>query len=155
MTIWDAAQTGSFDGLRAALEAAPDQLNAPSPDGWTPLHLAAHYGHASLVAYLLAIGADPLARSANGLANLPVHAAAAGRHAGVIALLLAAGTPVDATQHGGYTALHAAANAGDLASLEVLLKAGADCRIKAENGQCALDFARSQGHSALIDRLKR
>ncbi len=155
MTVWEAAQTGDYGQLRAALDAAPDQLNATSPDGWTPLHLAAHFGHASLAAYLLALGANPLARSANVLANLPIHAAAAGRHAGLIALLLAAGTPVDATQHGGFTALHAAASSGDLASLEVLLKAGADPSIKAENDQTAADFAKLQNHPAILDRLRR
>ncbi len=154
MTIWEAAHAGEFDALYAALESAPDHLNTPSPDGWTALHLAAHYGHASLAAYLLAVGADPLARSVNALENLPIHAAAAGRHAGIIALLLAAGTPVDTTQHGGYTALHAAANAGDLASLEVLLTSGADVNIKAGNGKSALDLAEANHHDAVIARLR-
>ncbi len=76
MTLWEAAQAGDFDQLRAALDAAPDQLNATSPDGWTPLHLAAHFGHASIAAYLLALEANPLVRSANALSNLPMHAAA-------------------------------------------------------------------------------
>lgn len=154
MTIWEAAQAGDFEALYAALESAPDHLNMPSPDGWTALHLAAHFGHASLVAYLLAVGADPLARSVNALENLPIHAAAAGRNAGIIALLLAAGTPVDATQHGGYTALHAGADAGDVASLEVLLKAGADVTIKAGNGKSALDLAEGNHHEAVIARLR-
>lgn len=154
MTIWEAAQAGDFDAFRAALGLDPDLLNTPSPDGWTPLHLAAHFGHASLVAYLLAVGAAPLARSTNALANLPIHAAAAGRHAGIVALLLAAGTPVDATQHGGYTALHAAANAGDLATLEVLLKAGADMSFRSDSGQSAVDFAESNRHQAVIARLR-
>lgn len=155
MTIWDAAQTGDLDELRASLEIDSNLLSSPSPDGWTPLHLAAHFGHSSLAAYLLAIGADPLARSSNVLANLPIHAAAAGRHAGIVALLLAAGTPVDATQHGGYTALHAAANAGDLASLEVLLQAGADPSIKADSGQTAFDFATAQNRDLIVERLNR
>lgn len=90
MTIWDAAQTGDLDNLRASLEKDANLLSSPSPDGWTPLHLAAHFGHSSLAAYLLAIGADPLAGSSSVLANLPIHAAAAGRHAGILALLLAA-----------------------------------------------------------------
>ncbi|MBE0658079.1 MAG: ankyrin repeat domain-containing protein [Bryobacteraceae bacterium] len=153
MTIWEAAQSGDFEALRAELAASPSLLNAASADGWTALHLAAHFGHASLAAYLIAIGADPLARSANTLANLPVHAAAAGRHAGIVALLLAAGTPVDATQHGGYTALHAAANAGDLATVEVLLKAGADPALPAENGLDAKGFAQKSGHGAVVERL--
>lgn len=153
MTIWQAAQAGDFTALRAALAASPDLLNSASEDGWPPLHLASHFGHASLAAYLIAVGADPLARSTNALTNLPIHAAAAGRHAGIVALLLAAGTPSDATQQGGYTALHAAANAGDLATLEVLLKAGADPAAKAENGLDAKAFALQGGHQAIVERL--
>ena len=155
MNIWEAAQAGDFGALRAALDDDPLSLSAPSPEGWTPLHLAAHFGHANLAAYLLALGADPLARSANPLANLPVHAAAAGRNAGIIALLLAAGTPVDPTQHGGFTPLHAAANAGDLASLEVLLKAGADPSVKSGDGRTAAEFAQAGNHAAILERLAR
>lgn len=153
MTIWEAAQSGDFEALRASLAESPDLLNAASADGWTPLHLASHFGHASLAAYLIAVGADPLVRSNNALANLPIHAAAAGRHAGIVALLLAAGTPVDATQHGGFTALHAAANAGDLATLEVLLKAGADPALKAANGLDSKAFALKAGHGPVLERL--
>lgn len=153
MTIWEAAQSGDFEALRASLASSPALLNTPSADGWTALHLASHFGHATIAAYLIAVGADPLTRSANALANLPVHAAAAGRHAGLVAILLAAGTPVDATQHGGFTALHAAANAGDLAALEVLLNAGADPLLKAANGLDARGFALKSGHQAVVDRL--
>lgn len=155
MSLWDAAQTGDFEEVRLQLETDPSLINATSPQGWTALHLAAHFGHANAAAYLLALGADPLTRSTNTMENLAIHAAAAGRHAGIIALLLGAGTPVDATQQGGYTALHAAAQHGDLASIEVLLAHGADRSLAAGSGETAIDFARNSQHETAIARLSR
>ena len=52
----------------------------------------------------------------------PLHAAAAAKQADLVELLLEAGSPVDATQHGGYTALHSAAQNKDMVTVELLLK---------------------------------
>jgi len=51
--------------------------------------------------------------------------------------------------------VHAASNAGGLASLEVLLRAGANPEIQADRGQTAIDFARAQNHPAIVERLAR
>ena len=41
-------------------------------------------------------------------------------------MLIAAGADVNATQHGGYTPLHEAAQHGDVEMVELFLSAGAD-----------------------------
>src|SRR5689334_1844381 len=41
LDVLDAAATGRLDLLRAQIEADPDALAARSPEGFTPLHLAA------------------------------------------------------------------------------------------------------------------
>ena len=64
-----------------------DDLNAFAYDGWTPLHLAAFFGHLDAARALIDAGADIDAFSRNGLTNTPLHAATAGRH-GDVALLL-------------------------------------------------------------------
>ena len=47
-------------------------------DGWTPLHLAAFFGHLDAAARLLEAGASLAAVSRNSLTNTPLHAAVAG-----------------------------------------------------------------------------
>ncbi|MFN7953234.1 MAG: ankyrin repeat domain-containing protein [bacterium] len=121
-----AAARGDAARLAALAGADPRSLAEWSADGWSPLHLAAHFGHAPACLWLLRHGADVRVRSRNGLANLPCHAAAAGNHTAVVGLLLAAGTPPNEPQHGGWTLLHQAAQHANRDMVELLLAAGAD-----------------------------
>ncbi|WP_321476672.1 ankyrin repeat domain-containing protein [uncultured Paludibaculum sp.] len=117
------------------VDADPGLLSQRTSDGWTPLHLAAFFGQLAAAGFLLSRGADPLARSTNKMANLPIHAAAATRQAAIVEMLLDAGTPANATQHGGYTALHSAAQNGDQASMNVLLRHGGDMNLASDDGK--------------------
>ena len=49
LDVLDAAATGRLDVLRAHLESDQDALAARSPEGFTPLHLAAFFGGAAAV----------------------------------------------------------------------------------------------------------
>jgi ankyrin repeat protein len=155
MDLWASAQSGNLAELAAAVDENPGQLNQAGPGGWQPLHLAAHFGHAECVRYLLASGADPMARSANSLDNLAIHAAAAGKHTAIVEMLLDAGTPVDATQHGGFTALHAAAHSGLQDMVELLLRRGADPSILTADGRTAASYAQENNHTEIVQRLSR
>lgn len=139
MTLWDAAMSGNATALAAALDADLSTLNVPGPGGWPALHLAGHFGHLECVELLLARGVDIHLRSANEMQNLATHATAAGRvpeaRAAILERLLDAGIPVDATQHGGFTALHAACQNEDGASIRLLLAHGADLNKPADDGR--------------------
>jgi ankyrin repeat protein len=126
-----------------------------SSDGWTPLHLAAFFGHKETAQALLNKGALVDARSTNAMQNTPLHAAASGRKLEVAKLLLDRGAAPNARQHGGWTPLHSAAQNGDLPMAEVLLAAGADVQARAENNQSALDLALTKGHQGLVDLLEK
>jgi ankyrin repeat protein len=104
--IFAAAATGRIDDLRRVV--GEDSVNAYAYDGWTPLHLAAFFGHLEAVRLLLDARADMDAVSRNSLDNTPLHAATAGKHADVALLLLESGADPLKTDAGGYTALEIA-----------------------------------------------
>ena len=58
-------------------------------------------------------------------------------------------------QNNGYTALHKAADSGHLAIATRLLEGGADLTLRDNNGQTALDDARSQGKSEVVALLSQ
>lgn len=152
--IHSAALAGKIDELRRLAASAPETLNSMSPDGWTPLHLAAFFGSRECVEALIEAGAKINERSENTMQNMPLHAAAAGRHAEIVRILLERGAWVNARQHGGWTALHAAAQNGDVALANLLIAAGADVTARADNNQNALDLALTKGHAAMVETLE-
>lgn len=154
MDVFEAAAYGYLDRLVERLEEDPTGTAARSPDGFTPLHLAAFFGKAEAVKALLEAGAAVDAVTANDLANQPLHAAAAGRSIETCRLLLAAGAAVDARQHGGFTPLHGAAQSGDAGMVELFLSAGADPTTPDDMGQTPAERAREAGHPDLADRLE-
>src|ERR1044071_8058390 len=46
MTLFDACAAGELERAERLVEENPGGVHAFSPDGWTPLHLAAFFGHA-------------------------------------------------------------------------------------------------------------
>lgn len=155
LDIFEAAAIGDDAHLTALLLKHPDQTNARSGDGWTPLHLAAAFGTPACVAALLYAGADVAAISANAQSNQPLHAALAlGRDPETIRLLLDHNADANATQAGGFTPLFSAAtvNRRDLA--ELLLAHGARAHHHCETGKSPADFARERGHTELADWLE-
>ncbi|MFN3325065.1 MAG: ankyrin repeat domain-containing protein [Bryobacteraceae bacterium] len=144
--LFAAAALGRADAITHLLDENPAGVSEYSPDGWTPLHLAAFFGQPEAVGVLLARGADVNARLRNQMANLALHAAAA--------LLLEAGSEPDAVQSGGYAALHSAAQNGDLTTAGLLLAHGAQVGILSESGQTPAELAESKGHAAVAERLR-
>lgn len=155
LDLFNAAVAGRTATVIAEVDRDPAAMRRHSSDGWTPLHLAAFFGHSELASALLDRGADVNARSSNGLKNAPLHAAAAGGHSELVALLLSRGAEVNAVQEGGWTALHSAAQAGNRSMAESLIAGGADCNLRAANNQLPLDLALSQGNSEVAALLER
>src|SRR5215471_12819954 len=56
MTIFDACAAGEIERAERLLDEQPESINQLSPDGWTPLHLAAFFGHVKLTELLLSKG---------------------------------------------------------------------------------------------------
>jgi ankyrin repeat protein len=104
--VFAAAATGRLEDLRR--ELTESTVNAYAYDGWTPLHLAAFFGHLDAARVLLDANASVQAVSKNGLTNTPLHAATAGKHADVALLLLQHGADALIPDAGGYTPLEIA-----------------------------------------------
>jgi uncharacterized protein len=96
LDVFDAAAVGRTRGLEELLEAEPHLAQSWSPDGFTPLHLAAFFGQEDAAQLLLDRGADPRVVSRHREIKVaPVQSAAAGGHDAIVRLLLERGAQLD------------------------------------------------------------
>lgn len=149
--LLNAAYEGRIEGVRSALERGADPAMA-SDDGRTALMLAAFEGRSAIAGLLLESGArvedrDPVGRTA-------LMYAASGPAVETVELLLEAGADPLATDFGeSFTALMFAAGEGHAPVVRALLKHGADPSMLDADGDTALDFAKLNGHTEVVELL--
>jgi len=159
--LCNACIEGDLESVRAILGRRPDFVGATGEvdvehmrkiachEGWTPLHLAAHYGHLEIVKFLFGTAADLEAIAKNPIRNTPLGAAAFGNRLDIVDWMLRNGAKVDTPNGWGQTALHRAASLGREEMCALLVKHGADRLAKTPEGQTASDLAFAHGHSRL------
>ena len=155
MTLFEACAAGEVERVERLLAADPSATNGYSSDGWTPLHLAAFFGHTRIAELLIAHRADVAARSRNSNGNTPLHAALAGNHKMVAGLLIGHGGDVNATDAGGWRPLHLAAANNNLDAIKALIAQGADVNAATKEGQTALTLAQEKNHREAASLLRR
>ena len=155
LDVFEAAAVGDGGRIRALVAEREDLLTTYGADGFTPLHLACYFARAETVGALLELGADANAEARNPTHMQPLHSAAAARRADLVERLLERGADANATQHGGWTALHAAARHADLATARCLCTHGADREQRAESGEAPRDLLPSDAPDALVALLER
>jgi uncharacterized protein len=153
MTMFEACAAGEVERVERLV--AEGELNGYGADGWTPLHLAAFFGHAKVAEILLASGADVAARSRNPTGNTPLHAALAGNHKFVAGLLIGAGADVNAADAAGWRPLHLAAANNNLDAIKTLIEQGADVTAANGEGKTALSLAQEKNHRETAVFLRR
>jgi uncharacterized protein len=155
MSLAEACAAGEVERVEQLLEDGKATIDGYSGDGWTPLHLAAFFGHARIVELLLANGADTTARSINSNGNTPLHAALAGNHKFVAGLLLGHGADINAADAAGWRPLHIAAANNNIDAMKALIAEGADVHAPNREGKSALALAQEKNlreASALLRR---
>lgn len=152
--VFESAASGRVGRVRDLIRDDPARLKAVSSDGFSPLGLAAFFGHPEVVALLLEAGADPDVASRNTMRVTPLHSAAAHGVADVALhicrLLLDRGADPDAAQAGGWRPLHHAAAHGNLELVRLLLGHGAERAPESDDGRTPLSMAREGGHEAVV-----
>ncbi len=124
-----AAYRGEVELARVLLKAKASLSAVNRVGAYTPLHLASQSGSAEVVVVLLAAGADAKALTGQGINAL--HLAAGAGNATAINALVAAGTDVNQAEPAwGQTPLMVAAARGRADAVRVLLKHGADHRVR-------------------------
>src|SRR5947199_359918 len=149
LSIFDAAAAGETERVERLLgepAAGEPGVNDYSADGWTPLHLAAFFGHPRIAELLIAHAADVRARSRNSNGNTPLHAALAGNHKFVAGLLIGRGADVNAPDAAGWRPLHLAAANNNLDAIKALIAQGADVTAGNGEGKTPLSLAQEKNH---------
>lgn len=151
LNVYEASAVGNTARVKELLERSPELLATWSPDGFTPLGLAAHFGNEETLKVLLDHGADVNARSKDGnLNNMAIHAAIAGNFEHIVKVLIDHGADVNARCEGvwreGFNALHVAAFFGRESIIKLLLKHSADQEAKTAGGETPYDLAIKKGH---------
>jgi uncharacterized protein len=118
--------SAAFVNLLLKAGANPD---TPVATGETPLMTCARAGAADAVRALLVAGADVNAKEPTQLQTALMWAAAE-QHSDVLQTLITARADLQAHTKSGFTALHFAARAGGLVSVQTLLDAGVDVNIR-------------------------
>jgi ankyrin repeat protein len=156
LSMFEACAAGELERVERLIDdSAGAAVAGFGDDGWTPLHLAAFFGHAKVVEVLLAHGADVAARSTNPTANTPLHAALAANQKMVAGLLLGHGADVDAADAAGWRPLHLAAATNNLDVIKALVAQGADVRGTNKDGVAPLALAEQKGHREAAVFLRR
>jgi ankyrin repeat protein len=154
--VFEAATLGDVDRLRELLDADASLVRAWSPDRGTALHFAVFFGQPETAALLVERGADVHAVSPTFGDVTPLHSAAAAsaNSTELVHLILEAGADPNARQGGGFTAMHAAAQNGDVAMATDLLDRGADPSPATDDGRTPLSIAEEQGHEDVAALLR-
>ena len=118
---------------------------------WTPLHMAAYYGHPAVTSTLIEHGANVDAIDLHQ--QTPLHVATESGHSTVTSILISNGantTDIDKNQQ---TPLHLAAKSGHTAVVSTLVEQGANTAAIDFNQQTPLHLAAKSGYSASISIL--
>jgi ankyrin repeat protein len=148
--LYLASRVGHFD-LVVWLIQQNANVNLVSSDGDGPLQAATN-GHLEVAKYLHANGGQIDSRTKDG--HTLLHIASAGGYLPLVAWLIELNLDVNCPTTGGkWMPMHYAAEGGHVATINQLLKFGANAKAESSDGWTPLHMAASLGHLAPVNRL--
>ncbi|XP_071985919.1 ankyrin-3 isoform X34 [Engystomops pustulosus] len=126
-------------------------VNRTTESGFTPLHIAAHYGNINVATLLISRGAAVDFTARNDIT--PLHVASKRGNGNMVKLLLDRGSKIDAKTRDGLTPLHCGARSGHEQVVEMLLERGAPILSKTKNGLSPLHMATQGDHLNCVQLL--
>ncbi len=154
-TLHRAAREGDVNRVRDILNNNKYTSTRSAMSGYTPLHVAALYGHKEIAALLL----SPANREDKDVSgNTPLHLAALFNRETMIAFLLDHSCRPDATNHSGIAVLHVVSAMGSRNTLERIFESLKQCKCDCNptvNGVTAMHIAAKYGNIEAIRLLNQ
>ncbi len=155
LDIFEAASLGELIQVKDLVSHNSSLVNAYSPDGFTPVALAAYLGQRETVEYLIENGADVNAVAKNTTGYTPLTGAASQNHTEIAKMLVKNSANVNHSYEGGFTPLTHAAFSGNTELVRFLLEHGADPNTITSDGRSPLSFAIEKNHLEVTGLLKK
>ncbi len=160
LDIFEASVSGNLERVRELMTANPALRDAHLPQGGAPLHLAAANGQVKVVEYLIYIAGQ--GGSSNKIDKIlgvtPLYTAAHYKDVVIGEIMaermLANGADPNAKQRDNRSALHAAAEAGNIGIARMLIRKGARVDLKDSDGKTPLDWAVEKQHVESAELLR-
>ncbi|XP_042873333.1 ankyrin repeat and death domain-containing protein 1A-like [Penaeus japonicus] len=125
-------------------------VNTRNYEGMTPLHLASWGGHSEVITVLLEHGADGNAKTAEGMTAM--HLASMGGHVSSMETL-ATKCDFGSTNRDGKSALHLAAEYGNMDAVRWLTLQGHDVSQRDASGRTPFQYAKEEGQKKVAEFL--
>src|SRR2546425_2841642 len=133
LDIFEASVLGKLERLKNLIEQDRALVETYSPDGFTPVALAAYLGQKSVTEYLIEKGANVNAIAKNATGFTALTGAVANNHVEISKILVKRGANVNHRYEGGVSPLMEACLNGNLELVNFLLENGADSSAKTKD----------------------
>ena len=138
LDIFEASVLGKLERLKSLIEQDSALVETYSPDGFTPVTLAAYLGQKSVTEYLIEKGANVNAIAKNATGFTALTGAVANNHVEISKILVKRGANVNHRYEGGVSPLMEACLNGNLELVNFLLENGADPSAKTKDEKTPL-----------------
>jgi len=154
LDIFEASVLGKLDRVKNLTKQDQTLVNSFSPDGFTPLALAAYLGQKEVTEHLISEGANINAVANNPTGFTALTGAVANNHTEISKLLVKRGANVNHRYEEGASPLMEAAANGNLELVNFFIEKGAQVNVKTKDGKSALSLALEKKHVAVAEALK-